>query len=526
MGNNSSSSAAADTQVSSVSHTSASNSNSHSHSNSEFLVRGAQGSTTSASSKKQCPTKVLAPDSEEEQEEEDLVQRTNVSEGSKRASLKREASLTASGGPSERKRLNSRIYAQIERHAGPGRPDDDDDDDDDDLLMRRMDDVRSDQSFVPPPKRPKKQVSILEDSDDDEIILLSRRSPAPDPYKENELFAPCSMPTQLPGKNRGADFVRQSLGDKEPLVIEVGATNGDHGNEFLEEEVQSGGGGGNQAMFLVEPTQIIPAALPSFSNSLFPYERFPELESSKDRHLGSGIRKPSPSKVSPMPGSVFNTPNGRSSLKMFITSEEEDPQSGGPICVAASQDTKVADVSQEPLLVQTSKPHCKAAVNPQDRAYASGGEIGDDGSVDDARVPLVETHACALCHRRPESSTEDLGRFIGPYPFWVHEQCAVWCPEVYWFEEKLVDLRRAISRGKRLKCAYCHKVGATIGCLVPSCRCSYHLPCLLEHDDECGIDFEKYLAACPRHREQLLQSLSPAKKKSSKQSPARSAKGR
>lgn len=39
------------------------------------------------------------------------------------------------------------------------------------------------------------------------------------------------------------------------------------------------------------------------------------------------------------------------------------------------------------------------------------------------------------------------------------------------------DVRRELKRGSRLKCVYCKKKGATVGCARQQCKKSYHLPC-------------------------------------------------
>lgn len=52
------------------------------------------------------------------------------------------------------------------------------------------------------------------------------------------------------------------------------------------------------------------------------------------------------------------------------------------------------------------------------------------------------------------------------------------------------DVRRELKRGARLKCVYCKKKGATVGCARQACKKSYHLPCgmlngaLQEHFDQ------------------------------------------
>ena len=69
-----------------------------------------------------------------------------------------------------------------------------------------------------------------------------------------------------------------------------------------------------------------------------------------------------------------------------------------------------------------------------------------------------------------------MGPFAGPFlpdrngiaTAWAHENCILWCPEVY-FDAKKGRLRKvesALKRGARLKCAHCDLRGATVGCTL------------------------------------------------------------
>ena len=44
------------------------------------------------------------------------------------------------------------------------------------------------------------------------------------------------------------------------------------------------------------------------------------------------------------------------------------------------------------------------------------------------------------------------------------------------------DVLSELKRGSRLKCVYCKKKGATVGCARPQCKKSYHLPCGLANN--------------------------------------------
>ncbi|XVF78643.1 hypothetical protein PTKIN_Ptkin14bG0151600 [Pterospermum kingtungense] len=99
-----------------------------------------------------------------------------------------------------------------------------------------------------------------------------------------------------------------------------------------------------------------------------------------------------------------------------------------------------------------------------------------------------------------------LGRLLGPINdrygiarIWVHQQCAVWSPEVYFAGLGcLKNVRAALCRGRALKCTRCGRPGATIGCRVDRCPKTYHLPCARANG--CIFDHRKFLIACTDHR--------------------------
>ncbi|CAO2178848.1 unnamed protein product [Urochloa humidicola] len=99
-----------------------------------------------------------------------------------------------------------------------------------------------------------------------------------------------------------------------------------------------------------------------------------------------------------------------------------------------------------------------------------------------------------------------LGRLLGPIHdrfgiarVWVHQNCAVWSPEVYFAGLGcLRNVRAALCRGRLLKCSRCGRPGATIGCRVDRCPKTYHLPC--SRTEACVFDHRKFLIACNDHR--------------------------
>lgn len=99
-----------------------------------------------------------------------------------------------------------------------------------------------------------------------------------------------------------------------------------------------------------------------------------------------------------------------------------------------------------------------------------------------------------------------LGSLLGPINdrygiagIWVHQQCAVWSPEVYFAGPGcLKNVRAALCRGRALKCTRCGRPGATLGCRVDRCPRTYHLPCA--RASGCIFDHRKFLIACADHR--------------------------
>ncbi|KAI3989353.1 hypothetical protein MKX01_026936 [Papaver californicum] len=99
-----------------------------------------------------------------------------------------------------------------------------------------------------------------------------------------------------------------------------------------------------------------------------------------------------------------------------------------------------------------------------------------------------------------------LGRLLGPINdrfgiagVWVHQNCAVWSPEVYFAGLGcLKNVKAALCRGRSLKCSRCGRPGATIGCRVDRCPKTYHLPCA--RVEGCVFDHRKFLIACEDHR--------------------------
>ena len=61
------------------------------------------------------------------------------------------------------------------------------------------------------------------------------------------------------------------------------------------------------------------------------------------------------------------------------------------------------------------------------------------------------------------------------------------------------DIRREVRRGSRLKCVYCRKKGATVGCAEQRCKKSYHPNCGKKHNSLFQF-FDQFKSFCKEHR--------------------------
>ena len=142
--------------------------------------------------------------------------------------------------------------------------------------------------------------------------------------------------------------------------------------------------------------------------------------------------------------------------------------------------------------------------------------------------PLKTTRVCAICptakgdgpagllvHVEPlldrgGVAPPPMGDFAGPFlpdkngikHTWAHQNCIMWCPEVYFDArlERLKHVEEAIKRGKQLKCTHCGRKGAAVGCALPSCNRTYHLKCA--HAAGCRFNAERFTVMCPAHKSQ------------------------
>lgn len=79
---------------------------------------------------------------------------------------------------------------------------------------------------------------------------------------------------------------------------------------------------------------------------------------------------------------------------------------------------------------------------------------------------------------------------------WIHVNCALWASECH--EDKngnICNVGKAISRGARLKCSFCSRSGASVGCCHPLCKDTYHIECAIKSG--CFLNATVF---CMKHR--------------------------
>uniref|UniRef100_A0A663MFG9 G2/M-phase specific E3 ubiquitin protein ligase n=1 Tax=Athene cunicularia TaxID=194338 RepID=A0A663MFG9_ATHCN len=120
----------------------------------------------------------------------------------------------------------------------------------------------------------------------------------------------------------------------------------------------------------------------------------------------------------------------------------------------------------------------------------------------------IQSPFCVLCGRTddcPEKYGEK--RTYGEYNLTVHYYCLLMSSGIWQRGEEnegvdgflITDIRKEVNRAAKLKCNICKKKGASIGCVAPKCKRSYHFPCGIQK--ECIFQFmEDFRSYCWEHR--------------------------
>ncbi|CAN4113706.1 unnamed protein product [Withania somnifera] len=137
---------------------------------------------------------------------------------------------------------------------------------------------------------------------------------------------------------------------------------------------------------------------------------------------------------------------------------------------------------------------------------------------------LLEGSGCVFCHQ--SKITEGTGPMLHyangrevvgdatslSKAIPVHTKCIDWAPQVYYDGDIIKNLEAELGRASKLKCSVCGLKGAALGCLVKSCRRSYHMPCAFEIQD-CRWDCDNFVMLCPSHKSVKFPSEKPKSRK-------------
>ncbi|KAM9554535.1 G2/M phase-specific E3 ubiquitin-protein ligase isoform 2-T4 [Guaruba guarouba] len=120
----------------------------------------------------------------------------------------------------------------------------------------------------------------------------------------------------------------------------------------------------------------------------------------------------------------------------------------------------------------------------------------------------IQNSSCVLCGRAddcPEKYGEK--KTYVEYNLTVHYYCLLMSSGIWQRGEEdegvdgflIADIRKEVNRASKLVCNICRKKGASIGCVAPKCKRSYHFPCGTQK--ECIFQFmEDFRSYCWEHK--------------------------
>ncbi|XP_048804679.1 G2/M phase-specific E3 ubiquitin-protein ligase isoform X2 [Lagopus muta] len=127
----------------------------------------------------------------------------------------------------------------------------------------------------------------------------------------------------------------------------------------------------------------------------------------------------------------------------------------------------------------------------------------------------IQSPPCVLCGRTdncPEKYGEK--RTYVEYNLTLHNYCLLMSSGIWQRGEEdegidgflIEDIRKEVNRAARLVCNICRKKGASIGCVAPKCKRSYHFPCGLQK--ECVFQFmEDFRCAVCNNKDKFQKEM-------------------
>ncbi|KAM7341590.1 uncharacterized protein ACRADG_009330 isoform 1-T3 [Cochliomyia hominivorax] len=83
------------------------------------------------------------------------------------------------------------------------------------------------------------------------------------------------------------------------------------------------------------------------------------------------------------------------------------------------------------------------------------------------------------------------------YEIWIHEECAIWAPNIFVVGSRLTGLEDVAWNSIRYECVYCFKGGALLCCLHRDCKITSHVPCAREFN--WLLDESRFWVYCNKH---------------------------
>ncbi|XP_053330819.1 G2/M phase-specific E3 ubiquitin-protein ligase [Spea bombifrons] len=130
---------------------------------------------------------------------------------------------------------------------------------------------------------------------------------------------------------------------------------------------------------------------------------------------------------------------------------------------------------------------------------------------------LSESLPCMLCGRKDDCPEKYGDKKTYPeHGLTLHYNCLLLSSGVWQRGEEnegingflVDDIKKEVQRSRKLRCAICKYRGASIGCVIPRCKRSYHYPCGMEK--ECIFQFtDSFRSYCWDHRP--VQKILPSK---------------
>ncbi|XP_056321689.1 proteoglycan 4 isoform X3 [Danio aesculapii] len=128
--------------------------------------------------------------------------------------------------------------------------------------------------------------------------------------------------------------------------------------------------------------------------------------------------------------------------------------------------------------------------------------------MDSGQSPSTSKIICALCKTSDE--TETTGPLSSKEDISAHQNCLLFSSNIYCknspiyddlFGFDLEDVKKEQRRGKKLRCYFCNKSGATVGCEIKRCQRSFHYPCAIKADARAveDVSTETYRVYCKSH---------------------------